>query len=195
MSTPLLPHAVSAETQHAFEDLVEVTYEELRRIAHYHILRENPGHTLPPTAIVHEAYMRLSTQDKLRETNRAHFIAIASQMIRRVLVDYARRRGSLKRGRHWNRVTLQGASIDGELSSLDLITLNDGLEELQAVEPRLAQVVELRFFGGMSITETAHALQVSPRTVNNDWRYARAWLQRRLGDSPGPSEDLERHEA
>ena len=182
--------------RHDFEDLVALAYDELRRLAGYFVSMENPGHTLAPTAIVHEAYLRLAGQDKLQHTNKQHFIAIASTMIRRVLMDHARKSGRIKRGRDWRRVTLSGAATPSSDGSIDLLTLNDGLERLSELEPRLTQVVEMRFFGGLSIEETAAALGVSKRTVCNDWRYARAWLQRALDESDASDSscaaDLER---
>jgi RNA polymerase sigma factor (TIGR02999 family) len=181
--SPQTPPHCAEEPRHDFEDLVAFAYDELRRLACYFVNMENPGHTLAPTAIVHEAYLRLVGQVELQHTNKQHFIAIASTMIRRVLIDHARKSERVKRGRDWRRVTLSGAATPSSDGSIDLLTLNDGLDRLSELEPRLAQVVEMRFFGGLSIEETAAALGVSKRTVCNDWRYARAWLQRTLDES------------
>ncbi len=169
-----------APTQYDIEELVPLAYEELRRLAAYFLRMENPGHTLAPTAIVHEAYLRLANQDKLQCTTKQHFLAIASKMIRRILVDHARSKGRIKRGRDWKRVTLSGAAPMTGSSEVELLALNDCLDQLSELGPRLTEVVEMRYFGGLSIEETAEALAVSKRTVNNDWRFARAWLRKAL---------------
>lgn len=159
----------------------EGLYAELRRLAGQHLRRERSGHTLQPTALAHEAWMRLAGSQNLDRPadDRARFLAAASVTIRRVLVDHARSRATAKRGGRWARVEVelpQASPVD----PIDLLALDEALAELTALHPRQAQVVELRFFGGLSGDETAELLGVSPRTVDGDWRVARAWLATRL---------------
>jgi RNA polymerase sigma-70 factor (ECF subfamily) len=138
--------------------------------------RESPGHTLQPTALVHEAFMRLVNQQRIVWQNRAQFLAVASEMMRRILVDHARRRAVAKRSGRWARVTIDDAAARSEPRDVDLLSLDEALRRLTAFDPRKSQVAELRFFGGLSLEETAHVLEVSVATVEREWQAARAWL-------------------
>ena len=166
----------------ALEQLTPLVYAELRKIAHRYMNRERAGHTLQTTAVVHEAFLRLLGNPQENWQNRAHFYAIAAQMMRRILVDYARSNLRAKRGGETIRVALE--DIDAPVADLaldpDLIALDAALEKLVEIDPRRGRVVELRFFGGLSVEETAHVLQVAPDTVVRDWRVAKAWLFRYL---------------
>ncbi len=159
-------------------------YEQLHALAEAFLRRERPDHTLQPTALVHEAYLRLADQDRARWNDASHFQATAATMIRRILVDHARGHKAAKRGGHWHRVTLSDRAEGGP--DVDLLELEEALLELAALDERQARVVELRFFGGLGIKATGASLGVSPRTVDGDWRLARAWLHRRLGLSGEP---------
>jgi RNA polymerase sigma-70 factor, ECF subfamily len=163
----------------AADRLAAVVMSELHRIAERAMLREADGHTLQPTELVDETLMRLLGQDRATWANRAQFFGVAAQMIRRILVDHARSRRSAKRD-HGIRVTLDEGVAEAPVRSLDLIALDDALAQLQSVAPRQAQVVELRYFGGLDIDETAVALDVSSATVKRDWAFARAFLLQRL---------------
>jgi RNA polymerase sigma-70 factor, ECF subfamily len=168
-------------------ELLPVVYEELRRIAGEHLRRERrPGHTLQTTALVHEAYVRLAGQGRERWPDRAGFCAAAAQAIRRILIDYARCRTRRKRGgTAANRVHVDPAELAAPLPAIDLLVLDDALSRLAELSPRQARVVELRYFGGLTDDETAQVLTVSRRTVQAEWRGARAWLYRELGDEMG----------
>ncbi|PWU03941.1 MAG: RNA polymerase subunit sigma-70 [Terriglobia bacterium] len=164
----------------ALEKLTPLVYEELRRLAKRYLHQERPGHTLQSTALVHEAYLKLVDQRSVRWQNRAHFFGIAAQMIRRILVDYARNRFAEKRGAHAPKLSLDEAlSVPGG-RDLDLIALDDALEGLAKIDPRQSRLVELRFFAGLSVEETAEVLQMSPATVKRDWTSAKAWLFREI---------------
>jgi RNA polymerase sigma factor (TIGR02999 family) len=167
----------------AAERLMPVIYDELHRQAARAMRRENEQHTLQATALVHEAWLRLVDQDRAGWKNRAHFFGIAAQMMRRVLVDHARGRHAEKRGGGMQQVTLSGIHGDaGERSDdVDVIALHEALERLAVIDADQARLVELRYFGGMNIEETATALGVSPATVKREWAIARAWLRRELG--------------
>jgi RNA polymerase sigma factor (TIGR02999 family) len=167
--------------QGALDRLMPLVYAELRRIAARALARERPGHTLQSTALVHEAYVRLVDQ-RGRLQNRAHFFAIASQLVRRILVDHARRRASVKRGAAMPLVTLD-AEIADRSAPVDAIDLDEALTRLAALDPQQSRIVELRFFGGLSVEETAAVMGISPRTVKRDWSVARAWLRRELEGS------------
>jgi len=168
--------------QSAIERLMPLVYEELRRLAERHFRRERVGHTLQPTAVVHEAYFRLVDQTRVTWKNRGHFFAVASQAMRRILVDYARARAADKRGGGEKRVTLASAEVSSESAGeLDLLALDEALTRLKSLDGAQAQIVELRFFGGLSIEETAEALETSPSSVKREFRSARAWLYRELG--------------
>jgi len=165
--------------QSALDQLMPLVYDELRRAAKRYMRRERADHTLQTTAIVNEVYMRLIDARNVRWQNRAHFFAISAQLMRRILVDFARRRRGLKRGGEAEQVSFDEALMVAD-QSVDLVALDDALKSLAALAPRQSQVVELRFFGGLSEEEIAEALKVSPRTVRSDWNMARAWLLREL---------------
>lgn len=174
------PSAAGERAAFATDEVLGKVYDELRALAAYHMERERPGHTLPPTAVVHEVYLRLAKQDKTAWTNRAQFLAVASGMIRRVLVDHARARAAHKRGAA-RRVALEDCEPPEQPREAEIGGIDEALNELAKLDERQARVVELRYFGGLSIEETAEALGVSPGTVKGDWRLARAWLAARLG--------------
>jgi RNA polymerase sigma-70 factor (ECF subfamily) len=163
----------------ARDRLMAVVYDELRRIARRYMRNEPAGHTLQPTALVNEAYLRLIDQQTPWQ-NRAHFFAIAAQLMRRILVDRARARGSAKRGGMHERTTLSDVADLGDERGVDLIALDQALTALAELDPRQASVVELRFFGGLTIQETAEALGVSHTIIEREWSLARAWLRREL---------------
>jgi len=164
--------------QAALDLLVPLVYEELRRIARGRLGRERAGHTLQTTALVNEAYLRLVDQKQTRWQNRAHFFAISATLMRRILVDYARRRQYEKRGGGALQVTLAEAESVADESAPDLVALDEALKNLAEIDPRRSQVVELRFFGGLSIEEAAEVLKVSPATIERDWTIAKAWLHK-----------------
>jgi RNA polymerase sigma factor (TIGR02999 family) len=163
----------------ALDKLTPIVYDELRRLARYYLKGERPGHTLQTTALVNEAYLRLVDYKHMQWQDRAHFFAVSAQLMRRILVDHARRH-NLKRGRGVQHVSLDEALLVGTARSADLVALDEALQALARLDPRKAQVVELRFFGGLSVEETAEVLKVSPVTVMRDWSTARAWLYREL---------------
>ena len=165
----------------ALDRLTPLVYEELRRQAACYLRRERPGHTLQTTALLHEAYLRIVEARGVRWQGRAHFFAIAANLMRRVLVAHARRRNADKRGGSDERVPLDEALAVAAAADLDLLAIDVALEKLEAVSERQARVVELRFFTGLSVEETAEALGVSEKTVKRDWNVARAWLRRELG--------------
>jgi RNA polymerase sigma factor (TIGR02999 family) len=166
--------------QAALEKLTPLVYAELHRLAKGYMLRERPGHTLQTTALINEAYMRLIDWKNVRWQSRAHFLGVAAQVMRRILVDFARSRHYAKRGGKARQVSLDEAITIHEDRSAELIALDDALKSLAKIDPRKSHVVELRFFGGLSAEETAEALKVSQRTVEREWRLARAWLYREL---------------
>ena len=169
----------------ALDRLMPLVYDELRRLAHRYMSRERPGHTLQTTALVNEAYLRLVNWREARWQNRAHFFAVAAQMMRRILVDFARDRQYLKRGGGALRVSLdEAASFTGGRGE-DLVALDEALTALAEVDRRKGQVVEMRFFGGLSVKEVAEVLKVSEETVMRDWRLAKVWLLRELGRAAG----------
>lgn len=164
-------------SEDALDRILPLVYEELRRLAGQHMRREDPGHTLHPTELVHEAYLKLSAGKEPAAKNRPHLMAMACRVMRQFLVDHARGRNALKRGGDWKRTTLSHGSALVETSPEELLALDEALEEL---DPRQRQVVECRFFGGMEESEIARALAISERTVRRDWVKARAWLYARL---------------
>lgn len=171
----------SAGDRDAAEKVLPLVYDELRRIAASQLRQERSDHTLQATAIVHEAYLRLSEQSSLRWPSRSHFYAFAAHLIRRVLVDHARTRNRAKRGGELQRITVAEIEELAEAGeSPDLEALDDALTALEELDPRKAAVVELRFFAGLSIEETAGQLGISPKTVVREWRYAKAWLYEEL---------------
>jgi RNA polymerase sigma-70 factor (ECF subfamily) len=170
--------AWSGGDQAARDELMPLVYEELRRLAHQCISRERPGHTLQTSALLNEAYLRLVDQKNIHWQDRAHFFGIAARLMRQVLVDYARKRRYAKRGGDAHRVPLDEAMIVSKERAADVVALDDALKRLAEIDPRQSQIVELRFFGGLSIEETAEVLAVSPGTVMRDWTLAKAWLRR-----------------
>jgi RNA polymerase sigma-70 factor (ECF subfamily) len=167
----------------ALDKLTPLVYDELRRIAHRYMQQERDGHTLQTTALVNEAYVRLVGQQRIEWQNRAHFFGVTAQVMRRVLIDHARRRGYTKRGGEAQQVPLEDAAVMSHGRAAELVALDEALEELAKLDPRKSRVVELRYFGGLSIEETAEVLKVSPMTVRRDWRAAKAWLYRALTES------------
>src|SRR5262245_54802016 len=161
--------------------LIPLVYEELRRLARHYMRLESPGHTLQTTALIHEAYLRLVEQRETTWQNRAHFFAVAAQSMRRILVDHARASQTAKRGGNAEIVSLveEPIAFSTEKSG-ELIALDEALNRLADLSPRQSQIIELRFFGGLSVEETAEALQIARRTVKRDWRVARAWLHREV---------------
>lgn len=171
----------------AFDRLTAVLHDELRDLAHRYMRRERAGHTLQTTALVNEAYLRLLDVKGIDWHDRAHFLAVSAQVMRRILVDAARKRGSAKRGGklvhvdHSTAIDFERVPATGSDRAAEVCALDDALNALAQMDPRRAQVIELRFFGGLSVEETADVLKVSPQTVMRDWRIARAWLARELG--------------
>lgn len=178
ITTLLLAHAAGDAA--ALDRLLPRVYDELRRMARARLRRERPDHTLAPTDLVHEAYLKLIPSTGIDWQNRAHFFAIASRAMRNVLVDHAVRRSAAKRGGGQQALALDESSGATETPLDDLIALGDALARLEQLDPRQARVVECRFFGGLSLDETAEALAISPATVSRDWSFARAWLHREL---------------
>jgi len=168
-----------AGDEESLRRLVPLVYNELRRLAHYQLRRERPGHTLQTTALVHEAYLCLMKQQPMDLRSRAHFFAVCANLMREILVQYARRRKAAKRGPGY-KVTLEGVEGLLESRNLDLIALDDALNELARLDPQQSRIVELRFFGGLSIEETSDVLGASPATVKRSWSSARAWLLREM---------------
>jgi RNA polymerase sigma factor (TIGR02999 family) len=167
-------------SREALDALLPLVYDELRRVAAGYLRRERPGQTLQGTALVHEAYLRLVDQTRVKWQNRAHFLGVAAQMIRRILVDQVRAKNAAKRGAGAMTLSL-GESIEvAERRDVDLVLLDDALDELARFDPRQARIVELRYFTGLSIEETAEVIGVSPATVKREWAVARAWLFREL---------------
>lgn len=170
----------------ALEDLAPLVYEDLRRIAAGYMQRESPGHALQPTALVHEAYLRLIDQRQVKWRNRAHFFGVAAGIMRRILVDQARRRRAEKRGGQWQRVTLVGDELaSGGPDPIDVLALHESLERLAAFDPQQERIVELRYFGGLTIEEAAEVMGISAATVVREWTIAKAWL---LADLSGRSQ-------
>jgi RNA polymerase sigma factor (TIGR02999 family) len=164
----------------ALQQLVPIVHEELRRLAWRQMAGERPGHTLQPTALVNEAYLRLVNLKEMQWQNRAHFFAMGARLMRRILVDFARSRGYQKRGGGAKQVSFTEALEVAEGQPTDVVALNDALEALADVDERKSRVVELRFFGGLSVEETAEVLNVSRETVKRDWKFAKMWLLRHL---------------
>ena len=172
-----------AGDEEALKSFIPLVYDELRRLAHYHLNRERPDHTLQSTALVNEAYLRLAGQD-LRIQNRAHFFAIASQLMRQILVDYARRHRAGKRGSGTCMLTLDQRVVFPQTRSVDVLALDEALIGLAKLDQQQSRIVELRFFGGLSIDETSSVLGISPATVKRDWATARVWLHREISGPP-----------
>jgi RNA polymerase sigma factor (TIGR02999 family) len=163
--------------QEALDHLMPLVYDDLKRQALRYMQRESPGHALQPTALVHEAYLRLIDQRHVRWRNRAHFFGVAAGMMRRILVDQARLRRAEKRGGEWERVTLVGDEPAGAATDVDVLALHESLERLASFDPRQEQIVELRYFGGLTIPEVAEVVGISEATVVREWTVAKAWLR------------------
>ena len=172
------------DERQSLDSLLPVVYQELRRLAAGYIRHEKPGQTLQPTALVHEAYLRLMKDRPDRWQNRAHFCAIAAHSMRQILIERARARNAQKRWGEKARITLEEELVQGGERSVDLLALDQAIERLAAFDPEQARIVELRFFGGLTVEETADALDVSPATVKRHWTVARAWLARELEGRP-----------
>jgi len=183
-----LLHAWRAGDQGALDKLMPLVYAELHRIAHRYMVREHTGHTLQTTAVVNEAYLRLINARQVEWKDRAHFFAISANLMRRILVEFARSRGRNKRGGDARKVELDEALVITPQRGTDLVALDDALTALAAFDERKAKVIELRFFGGLSVEETAEILNVSPHTVMRDWRLAKLWLWRELKHGAQPNE-------
>ena len=164
----------------ARDRLMPLVYDELHRLAHQHMRRERPGHTLQTSGLVNEAYLRLVDQSQVHWENRGHFFGIAARLMRQILVDEARRRGYAKRGGGAIQVSLDEARTIAQEQSANVMALDDALKSLEQIDSRQSRIVELRFFGGLSIEETAELLKVSPGTVMRDWTFARAWLRNEM---------------
>jgi RNA polymerase sigma factor (TIGR02999 family) len=167
----------------ALERLLPLVYDELHRLAHQHMRREQPGHILQTSALINEAYMRMVDSPRIHWQNRAQFFGIAVRVMRRILVDEARKRKSHKRGGDVIYVTLNEATNVAQEQAANVIALDDALKSLEAIDPRQSKIIELRFFGGLSIDETAQVLEVSPGTVMRDWTFARAWLKNEMSQT------------
>lgn len=172
--------AASAGDARAADRLLPLVYDELRRVAEQEMDHETPGHTLQPTAVVHEVYLRLVVQDRVEWRGRAHFFAVAAQAIRRILVDHARRRITAKRGGNRLKFELHEQLVSAFERSVDVLALDEALVRLAATHPRNARIVQARFFGGLTVKEVAEVLGVGTATVEREWRFARAWLYDRL---------------
>lgn len=175
-----LLEAWGAGDQAALEQLMPLVYDELRSIAHRHLGRERAGHTLQTSALVNEAYLKLVKEREMRWQNRAHFFAIAARLMRLILVDYARGRNRVRRGGGAQRVSLDEAMAVSDEQAVDVLAVDEALNRLAAFDERKSRVVELRYFSGLSVEETAEVLQVSAVTVMREWRLAKAWLHRAL---------------
>jgi len=184
LDVAVLLRAWSDGDSKALDQLTPIVYDELRRLARHYLRGERQDHSLQTTALVHEAYLRLVDHTRMEWQDRAHFFAVSAQVMRRILVDHARRR-NVKRGRGLRRVSLEEATLVGGDRPTDLAALDDALTSLAERDPRKAQVVEMRFFGGLSVEESAEVLGVSPVTVMREWRTAKAWLYRELASGGG----------
>jgi len=173
----------AAGDEEALRALVPLIYGELRRQARRYLRKERADHTLQTTALVHEAYLRLRKQGPIQFQNREHFFAIAAQLMRQILVDYARQQSATKRNRAC-KLTLDEAVLTGKKARMDLIALDDALNDLARLDPRQSQIVELRFFGGLSVAEISRVLGISPATVSRDWTSARLWLHHEMRSAP-----------
>jgi len=164
----------------ALDKLTPLVYDELHRLAHQYISRERPGHTLQTTALVNEAYLRLVEQKNVEWESRAHFFAVSAQVMRHILVDYARQHASAKRGGEFQKVELDGEVIVSRERATELIALDEAMQALHDIDPRRSKVVELRYFGGLNNREASAVLKVSEATIERDWRFAKAWLYREM---------------
>ena len=177
-----LLHAWANGAEAARDELMPLVYDTLRRIARRRLREEREGHSLQPTALVNEAYLKLVAQE-VSWQSRAHFFGVAARMMREILIDHARGRQRLKRGGEWQRISLTAADNIAQEQAVDLLSLDEALQRLAAFDTRKSQVVELRFFGGLTLEETAEVLRLSTPTIEREWRAARAWLQTELASS------------
>ena len=168
----------------ALDTLLPLVYKELRRLAHFQLQRERPDHTLQSAALVHEAYLRLIGLNSPQWESRTHFFAIAAQLMRQILVDYARRHGAAKRGGGTHKLCLEDAAALGRQNDVDVVSVDDALTALAKIDPRQSRIVELRFFAGLSLQEISEVLEIAPATVQRDWMAARAWLHREISRNP-----------
>jgi RNA polymerase sigma factor (TIGR02999 family) len=168
--------------QAALDELAPQVYGELRRLARHYLRQERPGHTMQPSDLVHEAYLRLVDEKEIDWQNRAHFFGIAAVRMRHILVEHARSRQAAKRGGGEYRLSLSQADLLAEKRDVNLLALDDALQRLEALDPQKSRIVELRYFGGLTIEETAEALRISPATVKRDWSMARAWLRSEISN-------------
>jgi RNA polymerase sigma factor (TIGR02999 family) len=175
-----LLQAWSAGDQNAYRRIIEIVYPELRKIAHRCLGGEHRGHTIQATALVHETYLRLIDIERIDWQNRSHFFGVSAGIMRRILVDYARARNSAKRGGGFRRVDFKDALVVSSELGPELLQIDEALNELAEFDPRKAQVVEMRYFGGLTTTEIASILVISPQSVNRDWNLAKAWLARKI---------------
>ena len=164
----------------ALDALLPLVYKELRRLAHFHLRNERPDHTLQSAALVNEAYCRLVGQNPPALENRTHFFAVAAQLMRQILVDYARRHRAAKRGGSVCKLSLEDATVSSQEKDADVLAVDDALKALARIDPRQSRVVELRFFAGLSLEEISNAMGIAPATVQRDWTAARAWLHREI---------------
>ncbi len=169
--------------QAAFDALMPLVYNQLRQMAHRYMSQERPGHTLQTTALVNEAYLRLIDQRQVHWQNRAHFFAVAAQAMRRILIDHARKQRYAKRGGGARKISLDEAAVMSQERAADLLALDEALKSLAAIDPQQSRVVELRFFGGLTIEETAEVLRLSVDMVKREWATAKAWLFREMSES------------
>ena len=190
-AAPVASHAITewlakahSGDESALAQVFPLVYAELRRLAEHQLRNEPEGHTLSPTALVHEAYMRLIDYTRVEWSGRAHFMAVAAKAMRRILVDHARRRRSVKRGGALRHISIDSVQLASDEGTDTLLALDEALGRLKELDPRQAQVVECRFFGGMTEEETAEALGISMRTVKRDWAKARSWLYREIQAEP-----------
>jgi RNA polymerase sigma factor (TIGR02999 family) len=177
-----LLHAAARGEENAPEQLLPLVYAQLRALAQKHMRGERSDHTLQATALVHEAYVRLVQNENIDWKGRGHFYVSAANAMRRVLIDHARSSGAVKRGGDWNNVSLNLADLAAGRGLNELLGVDEALDELASIEPRAAEIVRLRFFAGLSVDDTAKALDIAPRSVDREWQYARAWLRKRLDE-------------
>ncbi len=182
--------AAASGTRRDVDALLSAMYDDVRRLAVSHLRAERSDHTLQPTALVHEAYLKLIEQRTTDWKDRAHFFAVASRIIRRILVDHAREKHAAKRGGGARRISLEGVEVEQGPRDVDLVALDEALEELALLSERQSRIVELKFFGGLTIPEIAEALSIGRRSVDREWQIARAWLFLRLSELEGaPADD------
>jgi len=172
----------------ALDKLMPLIYDELRRLAHHYMSREHPGHTLQTTAVVNEAYLRLINRQRVRWQNRAHFLAIAAHLMLSILVDYARSHAYAKRGGAARKIALDEAMIISQERAAEVVALDEALGQLAEIDPQQSRIVEMRFFAGLTIEETAEVLSLSPATIKREWSTAKAWLYHELNKSGRPDE-------